>query len=41
MQQAHRVPRHEPIGVQEVLLQPEAREAPFQIAHPVTGDPVP
>ena len=37
MQQAHRIARHEAVGVEEVLLQPEAREAPLQIAVAIAG----
>ena len=32
MQQTHRIARHEAVGVEEILLQPEARETPLQIA---------
>ncbi len=41
MQQAGGVARHEAVGVEEVLLQPEAREAPLQVAGAIAGDAMP
>ena len=35
------VARHEAVGVEEILLQPEPGEAPFQIARPIAGHTMP
>ncbi len=45
MQQTHRIARHEAVGVEEILLEPEARETPLEVAvsvarHAVAQDQV-
>ncbi len=37
MQQPRGLARHEAVGVEEILLQPEPGEAPFQVARPIAG----